>query len=149
MSCNLNNITHNSTCGRKFACSTSVKHCIAQYIAMYKHCIEYIIDIVQRMFRCQHKRCYQCTVTVSCLIAGSKKFDTSSQCFRVFDIGCCNLCDSFCMDVLEINLLPTYQRCENRNLSAGIMSLDISGRICFCISFLLCIFQYIFELRTF
>ena len=39
------------------------------------------------------------------VFARSKKFDCSSHGFRIFDIGCRNMCDTLCVDIFKIYLL--------------------------------------------
>ena len=69
--------------------------------------------------------------------AGTKQFHGGPKLFCILKIYICNSCNSFRVDILIINLFAGCHCCQNRNLAAGIVSLNISLRIAFRIAHVL------------
>ena len=73
--------------------------------------------------------------------AGRDQFDRHFQFLCVKHIFLCDLCDTFCINILKINLLPGDERRKDRDLAAGIISFHIRFRIALRIAVVLSLFQ--------
>jgi len=102
MFCLIHNIRNNSTCGRKFTCSASVEHGVSENISVYKYCVEYIIYTVERALLSYQERRYHRIEGISNSAACGKKFNGHAKFFRIFHVCRCDLCDSFCINILVI-----------------------------------------------
>ena len=140
MSCDLDNIRHNSARGRQLSGAAPVKHGVSQNIPMHKNGVEYIVHAVERMFRRQKERRNHCRITVLCLLTGGQKAYDSAHRRRIPDIRRRDVRDPLRVNILIVHLLSADQGSQNRNLSAGIISFYIRSRIFLRISLVLGIF---------
>ncbi len=95
-----------------------------------QNCLKYIIHITQRMIL---ERSIGATIAEkdSLSFTGCKQLDCHIHRLGILHIFCCDLCDSFCMDFFKIHMLSCDQGCQNRNLSACVMSpRHLPSRIC-------------------
>ena len=139
MFCGIHNITNYSTCCRQFTCTASIEHGISKHISMYKYCIKHIIYTVKRAVLAEHKRCYHCiTGSVCQSAAGSKKFDGSAKLCSILHIFRCDFCNSLCINIFKIKIPLISKRGKDCDLTACIVSFHVGGRICLCITLLLC-----------
>ena len=104
------NIRNNRTRCRKLSCSASVKHCISEYIAMYKNRIKDIIYAIQWMRRAQQIRSNDGMDMIFIPSAACKKLDRHSHCLCIHHIFFCNLRDPLCINIFKIHLLSGNQR---------------------------------------
>ena len=147
--CAVYNIGNNGTCGREFSCSASVEHGISKNISMHKYCVKHIIYAVKRALLAHQERSYHCIESISNPAACCKKFDGHAKLFGIFHICRCDLCNSFCINILVIQEFSICQRGKNGNLTACVLSFHISGRISLCVAFFLSLFQNSIEISAF
>ena len=89
-----------------------------------------------------------CFNSLFCILCNSKKFYVTAHFFGIFDIFCCNLGNSFNINIVKNNSGIKCHRCENCHFSSCIQSFDISSRISLRISQLCCKCKCIFEFHS-
>ena len=89
-----------------------------------------------------------CFNSLYCILCNSKKFYVTSHFFGIFDIFCCNLGNSFNINVIKNNSGIKCYRRENCHFSSCIQSFNICCRIGFCIAKFCCKCQCIFKFHS-
>ena len=143
------NIGYNCTCGRKFTCAGTIKHYFAKHITCYRNRIKHTIYAIQWLRGIYHLRSHHSIYIISNFFACTKNFDRCIDLLCIFKIFRCDLGNTFCINILIINLLTICQRRQNGNLTAGIVTFHICRRIFFCISEFLGLFQDNIKIRPF
>ena len=141
-------ISYNRAGCRQFSCAASVEHRIPQHIAVDHDRIKYIVHAEQRAVTIDHNRAYHRIVLVPDPLTAGQKLDGCAKCLCITDIRGSDLRDSLGIDLLKIHMMTVCQRRKNRDLSAGIPTLDISCRVALRIAEFLCILQHILKLGT-
>ena len=91
------------------------------------------------MLRIDQLRSYHCTHLVANLFAGTKDLYLCAHLLCIGNVSVCDPGDTLGVDILKIKLFSISQRCQDRNLTACIITLDICRRILLCIALILCI----------
>ena len=78
----------------------------------------------------------------------SKYLDRQTRLFRVFKIAGRYFRDPLGVNILIIYLFSVREGCQDRNLTAGVISFDIRRRILLRIAKLLRLFQYILKIGS-
>ena len=136
MLCFIHNICNYCTCSRKLTCSASVEHGISKNISVHKYCIKHIIYTVKRA-----TLRYHCIERISDPAACGKKLDSHAKLFCIFHICRCDLCDSFCINILVIQEFSVCKWRKDGDLTACVSTSYVCSRICLCIALCLSFLQ--------
>ena len=138
MRCVLDAVQHirdNRGSGRKLARALAVEHHVAGRIAVDHNGIEYILDRSEQVFLGDQVRG---DIGISCAVLAAHRaadqFDHAAQLVGIRNILERDLADAFAGDLVRVELVAKGKVSQDADLAAGIMSLDIRGRVLFCIA---------------
>ena len=146
---NINHITDNSTCRRHLPGTSSVKHRIIHSISVHKNSIERIPHGRQGMLFSKQHRIHSHFNPFVRIVRNCKQLDHTVKLFCIGNIFCCDLCDSFCINIFKLYSGMKGNGGKDRGLSSGIQSFHIRCRICLCISQLCCFCKCSFKTHVF
>ena len=134
----LDNISKNSACSGELSGASAVEHCLVDTVAVYQNSVEHVIYASHDVLMGDKGRHYNGQDTaVGELSYTCYQLDSAAQNISSSYICQVYLGDTLCVDAFRINVLAENQRGNNADLTAGIMSFNISCRILFSVAKLL------------
>ena len=128
------NVCDNCTGGWQFAGTASVEHGSSKHISFYHDPVEYIIHGIQRVVFSDHDRCYPGMNLFSVHAAGTKQLYRGSKLVCILKVHICDFGNTFCADVLVVYFFSCCHRCEDRDLTAGIVAFYVCLWVALCIT---------------
>ena len=144
----LHHVRENRTCGREFARAAAVKHGRAEEITLNHNAVVDTVHRVERILIAEEQREHADRDLISGKLRRTDKLNRSSELGRIAEVRAVNLRNALGVYILKVHLFARHERRKNRNLTAGVMSLDIRLRIPLRIAETLCIRKHIAELSA-
>ena len=123
-------IGNNSGSGSQLAGALAVEHNLTGRIAVDHDGVEYILNSGQRAFLVDEMRC-NISVSGAVLAAdrAAQQLDNAAQLVGVCYVLEGDLSDALAGNLIRIELIAVSKVGQNADLAAGVVTLDVSGRV--------------------